>query len=164
MDWQSHLQRDEQILWQGRPAPRCYTFRNWKLALIGLILFLVSSFWQMLGLQLAEDGYAWHLVFIPMPLVVASFVMGPGQLLLARLEWERIFYCLTDRRLLLQYGFPKKRIREIPRSVISSWKQKGYGEQLASIRIQHQTGKGFTILHCLEQPQNFLDNFDQSTL
>lgn len=157
MDWQRQLLPDEKVLWQGRPAPRCYTFRNWKLATIGLVLFLVSSFWQMLGLQLADEGYAWHLILIPLPLVVATFIMGPGQILLARLEWERLFYCLTDQRLLQKVGFLKRRIRVIPRSEIISWQQKRHGEQLASVRLQLQAGQGYIILHCLEQPQSFFD-------
>ena len=124
MDWQKHLQEDEQLLWQGRPAPRCYTFRNWKLALIGVLLFLVSSFWQTLALQLVEDVHGWTLALIPVPLVVASFMMGPGQLLLMRIEWERIYYCLTHKRLLLQHGILKNKVQEIPLDEIVNWKQK----------------------------------------
>jgi len=164
MDWQRHLREDEPLLWQGRPAPRCYTFRNWKLALIGVFLFLVSSFWQMLGLRLVEDGHDWTLALIPVPLVVASFIMGPGQLLLARIEWERIYYCLTDKRILLQHGILKNRIQEIPLSDIVNWKQKKYGEHLSSIRVQFKPDKKFTVLHCLEQPQYLIDQLDQLTL
>lgn len=164
MDWQRHLQEGEQLLWQGRPAPRCYTFRNWRLALIGVLLFLVSSFWQMLGLQLVEDGHAWPLALIPVPLVVISFIMGPGQLLLARIKWERIFYSLTDKRLLLQHGILKNKIQEIPLGEVANWQQKKYGEQLASVRIQLNSGNKFTVLHCLEQPQNLIDRLDQLAL
>ena len=50
------LEEDETLLWQGRPAPRCYTFRNWKLAAAGTALFLACSFWLMLGYQLVQAG------------------------------------------------------------------------------------------------------------
>lgn len=163
MDWQSYLRQDEEILWQGRPAPRCYTFRNWKLALIGLFLFLASSFWLMLGLQLVSDGHSPLLSLIPVPLVVASFLMGPGQLLAARIGWERLFYCLTDERVLIQHGLLKGKVREVPREEIDAWKRKRHGEQLASIRLQHRTGKGHIILHCLEQPQFLLDHLEKKT-
>lgn len=163
MDWQDYLKPDEEIVWQGRPAPRCYTFRNWKLAAIGLILFLVSSFWLMLGWQLVEGGHSRFLILIPLPLVIIAFIVGPGQILKARFEWERIFYCLTDDKLLVQYGLLKSKVREIPRTEIASWQQKRYGEHLASIRIQHRAGNLFTVLHCIEQPQHFLENLDHST-
>jgi len=156
MDWSRHLQGDERLLWQGRPAPRCYTFRNWKLALIGLCLFLLGSVWQMLGVQLATDGHAWYLAWIPAPLVCIAFILGPGQILLARIEWERLFYALTDRRVLIQYGVLKNRVRAIPREEITSWQQRRYGEQLASIRLLQAGGKGAPILHCLEQPHPLL--------
>ena len=55
-DWQWPLAEGETLLWQGRPAPRCYTFRNWKFAAAGTALFLACSFWMMLGLQLEETG------------------------------------------------------------------------------------------------------------
>jgi hypothetical protein len=163
MDWQAYLQANDQIVWQGRPAPRCYTFRNWKLALIGVLLFLGSSFWLMLGLQLADNGYAWYLTMIPLPLVVASFIMGPGQLLLARMEWERLFYCLTESKLLIQHGLLRKQVLEISRDEIISWQQKRQGEQLSSIRLQYQAGKRVAILHCLEQPQQFTRHLDPPT-
>jgi len=64
----------------------------------------------------------------------------------------------------MQLGFLKKRICEIPLSEIDEWKQKRHGEHLASIRIQHQHGKMFSVLHCLEQPQNLIDTFNRLTL
>ncbi|HKJ05297.1 MAG TPA: PH domain-containing protein [Geopsychrobacteraceae bacterium] len=157
MDWQQYLQKNERILWQGRPAPRCYTFRNWKPAVFGLVLFLASSFWLMLGLQLMKDGFSPALTLIPLPLVVVSFMLGPGQVLLARIEWEHLYYCLTDQKLLIQSGVLRNQVRAISRTEIAAWQQKRYGQQLASIRIELQTGKHAVFLHCLEQPQIFLD-------
>ena len=163
MDWQAYVQPEERILWQGRPAPRCYTFRNWKPAVIALLLFLVGSIWQMLALQGAEDGSSRTLMLIPLPLIVASFLIGPGQLVKARLEWEQVFYCLTDRKLLIRSGLLRRRIRELPRSEIASWQQKRYAEQLASISIRHRTRPGVTMLHCLEQPQYLLAKLEPAS-
>lgn len=163
MDWQPYLRQEEEIIWQGRPAPRCYTFRNWKLAAIGLFLFLTSSFWLMLGYQLASDGHSPLLLLFPIPLVLASFFMGPGQILAARIGWERLFYCLTQERVLIQHGLLKGKIREVPRQEIAAWQQKKHGAQLASVRLQHRSGKRHIILHCLEQPQYLLDQLDKKT-
>lgn len=156
MDWSAQLLPEERIIWQGRPAPRCFTFRNWKLAGIGLLLFLLCSFWLMLGLQLSDDGHPWFLVLIPLPLVIASFLAGPGQILLARIAWERRFYCLTERRVLIRCGLLRDHYRSIPLGEICSWQQKRYSEQLASIRLRHAAGAQQTVLHCLEQPDRFL--------
>lgn len=84
------LSEGETLLWQGRPAPRCYTFRHWLQALIGSVLFLASSFWLMVGVQLIRaEGHSLWLLPVPVLLVVGAFVVGPGQLLLARIRWEK---------------------------------------------------------------------------
>ncbi len=86
------LDPDEILLWQGRPAPRCYVFRHWLQALVGSVLFLASSFWLMVGYQLVEaHGYNRWLLAVPGLLVLFSFLVGPGQIILARLTWEKVF-------------------------------------------------------------------------
>ncbi len=150
------LEDDEALLWQGRPAPRCYTFRNWKLALAGTALFLACSFWMMLAIELVEaENYSPALVMMTLPLVVATFMLGPGQLLVARLRWEKLFYALTDQRLLVRSGVVSARIRSYPADQISSWQLRRFGEQLASIRIL-RGDEAPVILACLEQPHNLL--------
>jgi hypothetical protein len=97
------LNDNEKLLWQGRPAPRCYTFRHWFQALIGTVIFLASSFWLMVGMQLAKaEEVPSVLLIAPLLLAVVAFFVGPGQLIFARLRWERIFYALTDQRLLVR--------------------------------------------------------------
>jgi hypothetical protein len=161
MDWSEQLLREESILWQGRPAPRCYTFRNWGLASLGLVLFLLSSFWQMLGMQLVEDGHPWYLALLPVPLVIGSFLLGPGQILWARFAWERLFYCLTERRLLIRSGVWQVKVRQISLEEIESWQQRRHGEHLASIRLVQSRGK-YIILHCVEQPQYLIAHLEQA--
>ncbi len=122
IDWP--LEPGETILWQGRPAPRCYTFRNWKLVLAGTALFLACSFWLMLGAQLVEaEGYSSVLILMTLPLVLATFFLGPGQLLLARWRWEKLFYALTEERLLVRTGLISAQIFSYARSEITGWQQ-----------------------------------------
>ncbi|PLX88753.1 MAG: hypothetical protein C0618_03580 [Desulfuromonas sp.] len=156
MDWTSFLTDNETILWQGRPAPRCYTFRHWKLAALGLMLFLLSSVWQFLALELVEDGHVWWLVLIPAPLVVISFLIGPGQILLARMEWEHLFYCLTDQKLLIKKGLLKRQVGSVSHRQIQHVHQRRYSDSLASVRLQDGHGQTLAILNCLEQPQHLL--------
>lgn len=161
--WQWPLQEDEALIWQGRPAPRCYTFRNWKLALAGTALFLASSFWMMLAVQLVKtDAYSPLLVVITLPFVAATFCMGPGHLLLSRWRWEKLFYALTDRHLLVRDGLLTARIRSYPRHQISGWQQRRFGDALASIRIL-RGDEAPLILACLEQPQGLLQHLPQQT-
>ena len=142
---QGELGDGETILWQGRPAPRCYTFRLWKQALAGSILFLTSSFWLMLALQLIKDGHPFWLILLPMPLIAGSFVFGPVQILLARWRWPKIFYQLTDQRLILDPG-QATHINEI-----LDVKVKKQGKDLASLRIEIADGEPL-IIRCIEQP------------
>ena len=55
MDWNPHLEPGETVRWEGRPAPRCYTFRNWKHSLVGLLLLILTGFWQVMSFGLARD-------------------------------------------------------------------------------------------------------------
>lgn len=156
MEWP--LEDGEALVWQGRPAPRCYTFRNWKLALAGTALFLACSFWLMLGYQLVEaENHSSVLILMTLPLVVATFCLGPGQLLLARWRWEKLFYALTDQRLLIRSGLLVAEVRSYPKEEITGWQQRRFGEQLASIRILRGDAAPL-ILACLEQPQHLIQH------
>jgi len=159
LDWQWPLTAGEELLWQGRPAPRCYTFRNWKLAAAGTALFLACSFWMMLGLQLEEfHEYRLILLIFTVPLVVATFLLGPGQLLLARWRWENIYYAFTDQRILLRDGLLQPRISSYPAADISGWQQRRFGEQLASVRILRGDETPL-VFACIEYPQNLTRHF-----
>jgi hypothetical protein len=156
LDWAWPLEEGETLLWQGRPAPRCYTFRNWKLSAAGTVLFLACSFWMMLGVQLVEtENYSMLLVVISLPLVVATFLLGPGQLVLARWRWEKLFYAVTDQRLLVRDGLLTVQFRSFTLDEISGWQQRRFSENLASIRIL-RGDEAPQILACLEQPQLLL--------
>ncbi len=139
----------EKILWQGRPAPRCYTFQYWKQALLGSLLFLTSSFWLMFALELTRDAQPFWLALLPLPLIVGSFVFGPWQILLARWRWPRIFYRLTETQLLFSVGKP------VPLARIIDIKMMKQGANLASLRVTVEDSSP-AIIHCIEQPHQLL--------
>jgi hypothetical protein len=145
-----NLAKGETVLWQGRPAPRCFTFRYWKQAIAGSALFLASSFWLMLALQLIKDGQPVWLGFLPLPLIVGSFVFGPLQILIARWRWPKIFYQLTDQQLSASCGW------KASLSEISELKIKKHGEYLASLRIV-AAKTDVLLVSCIEQPQILVD-------
>ncbi|MCF6180283.1 MAG: hypothetical protein L3J63_13000 [Geopsychrobacter sp.] len=137
---------DESILWRGRPAPRCYTFRLWKQAIAGSILFLVSSFWLMNALQLIRDGYPLWLLLFPVPIIAGSFIFGPMQIIMARWRWPHIFYVMTETHLLAPHV-------AVPLASVVEVKMKKQGDKLASLRIGSASGQKL-ILYCIEQPDS----------
>ncbi|WP_020676090.1 hypothetical protein [Geopsychrobacter electrodiphilus] len=146
---QHRIDTDEKVLWQGRPAPRCYTFRLWKQALAGSALFLISSFWLMLALQLRGDGYPFWLVMLPIPLLLVSFILGPLQIPVARWRWAKIFYQLTETRIIFS------NTRSVRLIDIEGLKTRKFGAQLASFRVENNQGKAI-VLHCIEYPDMLL--------
>lgn len=146
------LEEGETLLWQGRPAPRCYTFRNWKQATLGTLLFLACSFWSFLGFELSESETQLLVIgLITLPLTMTTFFLGPGQLVLARWRWEKLFYALTDRRLLIREGLVSVRRRSYPRGTITGYQLRRFTEELASVRILRGKQPPL-VLACLEQP------------
>ena len=148
----------EKILWQGRPAPRCYTFRHWLQATIGTLIFLASSFWTMVGLQLVRaEGYSLGLIIAPILLAIIAFFVGPGQIILARWRWEKIFYVLTDQRLMVRNRIFGDKTFSYQMDLFKSYKHKKYGKQLSSYRFSFKGSKPI-VLECLEHPENLLDH------
>jgi len=153
----------EIIVWEGRPAPRCYTFRHWLQAAIGTVLFLASSFWFMVGIQLIRaQGYSWGLAVAPFLFALVAFCIGPGQLILARLRWEKIFYALTDQRLLVRNRLVGNKISDYPLANFKQFQQKKYGRQLVSLRLSFKGSPAIT-LECLEYPENLLKRLPVKT-
>jgi hypothetical protein len=147
------LADDETLCWQGRPAPRCYTFRHWLQALIGTVLFLASSFWLMVGVQLVRDqGLSAWLLPVPALLVAGSFAVGPAQLIVARLRWEKIFYALTDRRLLVRNSLFGRRVKSFELRDYRRYRTRKYGKKQLSLRMSFAGGRS-VVLECLEHPE-----------
>ncbi len=150
LEWR--LEDGETLLWQGRPAPRCYTFRHWLQALIGSVLFLASSFWLMVGMQLIKtQNLSLWLLPLPILLVLGSFCVGPGRILLARWRWGGIFYALTDRRLLVRQRLFSRAVSDYRLEHYRRCKTRKYGENLASLKMFFRN-RPPVLLECLEYP------------
>ena len=155
------LTEGETILWQGRPAPRCYTFRHWLQATIGTVLFLASSFWLMIGVQLIYyQGHSWWLAAAPFLLTVVAFFIGPGQLALARLRWEEIYYALTDQRLLVRNKLIICKSATYQMDDFKKYKQKNYGKNLLSLKLFFKDFPPVT-LECLEHPELLINHLPE---
>lgn len=103
----------EHLVWQGRPAPRCFTFRDWGRSLFWLAVFAFAGVWQWAGWVIyADSGQAlWAmipLVLLPLVLLLLAFCLSVGRIARARLEWEHVFYVLSAENLRIQCGIPRR--------------------------------------------------------
>lgn len=147
--WNNLLQPDEQIVWQGRPAPRAYTFRNWRWSMQAIAGLAMVLFFRQ-GTGPLQVDYAVDRWWTWAGLLVGLWA-GVGHLLWARLEWEHVFYLLTDQRLVTVSGLWGQHCRELPLPELEEVEQHAIGEALATVKV---TGGGRRlILHCLEHPQ-----------
>lgn len=149
------LAADETILWQGRPAPRAYTFRNWRHALFGLALFLPCLLWQVVGIDLAAGGAPPWVAWVPLPFNLGALYLAFGQLLIARLEWERVYYAVSDRALYQCCGFFRPRIDRLPLTAALTVKKRVLGPNLATVRIANREGESLTFA-AIEHPELLL--------
>ena len=118
MDWGPFFAEGEIAEWQGRPAPRCFTFRHWKQALFGLFFLVVCVAWLLVGMQVAAEYQKPWLGLLPIPFVAIGAYLAFGPLLIARLEWENVYFALTDRRLVTLRGVRRQQLVAVNREDI----------------------------------------------
>ncbi|NIQ96855.1 MAG: PH domain-containing protein [Desulfuromonadales bacterium] len=149
MDWSPYLEDGETVRWQGRPAPRCYTFRNWKHSLFGLALLLMSLLWLSLGLHLAP-GKLWG--WLPLPFALGGLYLSGGHLLWSRLQWEGVFYAVTDRRVIVRKSLPQS-VLDCPLAEIAFFQVRPFGDNLGTIRITVEGRDAPLVMPCIEYPE-----------
>jgi len=153
MDWKSCLEEGEALRWEGRPAPRAFIFRNWKHSLFGVLLLLISAYWQIVGMQLAAVYQLPWLIWIPIPFLLIGLYLGGGHLLLARMEWEQVFYAVTDRRLLARRGLFRQRVESLELSELTGFRVKPLGSELATLRACVGSSGSSLVFVAVEYPQ-----------
>ena len=151
----------EEIRWEGRPAPRCYTFRNWRHSFFGLVLLPVCSYWQYSGLGFAEEYEIFWLAWLPLPFLLMALYLTIGHFLQARLEWNHVYYAITDCRLLVQRGLLTRRIESLELQDITYFRLTPQGEQLGTLQIRKGEDKPLT-LHCVEHPRQATDLLEEA--
>lgn len=162
MIWDAHLDAGEQVRWEAKPAPRCYTFRNWKHSLFGLLLVLLAAWWLSIALQLAAV-YRWPwLPLLPVPVWLVGLYLAFGHLLLARLEWDRVFYAVTDRRILLRRGLRRERLDSLALDQIAYFCLQPQGEQLGTVFITSRDKAVRLRVCCIEQPRQLTDLLEEA--
>lgn len=157
MDWQNELEPDEMVLWEARPAPRCFTFRNWRHSIFGLIFLLLATWWQSVGMTMAAVYELPWLAWLPIPFVVFGLYLGILHHLVARLEWDKVAYLLTDRRILARRGFFRPRQQCLSMERLTYFRMKPLGESLGSFQIYGETKDERVDLLCVEYPRRLVD-------
>ena len=156
------LQDGELLRWEGRPAPRCYTFRHWRHALFGLVLTAICAVWAWLGAQqAAEQGWLW-LAWVPLPFLGYALWLAGGQLLAARLEWLQVAYAVTDRRVMVRRGLLKVREGELLLAQVTWFRLEPHGEELGTLRIRGGADDPVLVLHCIEYPRRPAELLEQA--
>ncbi|PLX71896.1 MAG: hypothetical protein C0614_14215 [Desulfuromonas sp.] len=145
---------DHEILhWQGKPMPRCFVFRNWKHSVFGLLFLLLCSYWQYLAVQMATEYAITWLALLPLPFVLIGFYLGIGHHLLARLEWNRVQYAVTDRRLLVSRGLFKVKLSELSIDAVRYFRLDYQGRELGTVKVFGSELDSRLVLHCIEYPR-----------
>ncbi|BCR05252.1 hypothetical protein DESUT3_23210 [Desulfuromonas versatilis] len=162
MDWSSYLEAGEVLRWEGRPAPRCFTFRNWKHSLFGILLLVLALYWQVVGYQLAKVYEAAWLGWMPLPFIIIALYLSVGHLVLARLEWEKVYYAVTDRRILALRGLRSIRFQSMPLAQLSYFRIKPLGESLGTVRVSCSDSPSPLVVCCIEHPRSMTDLLEEA--
>lgn len=150
------LEHDEKIRWEGRPAPRCYTFRHWRHSCFGLLFMSICAYWQFLGLDMAEEYALFWLAWLPVPFLLMGLYLTVGHLLQARLEWTHVCYVITDRRLIVQRGLLSRRIDSLKLQELTYFSLHRQGDQLGTVHV-YKGEERLMLLHCIEYPHQATD-------
>jgi hypothetical protein len=157
MRWKNILELDEPLCWEGRPAPRCYVFRNWIHSFFGLVLLLVTAFWQESGIEMAAEYQSIWLAWLPLPFLLLALYLTFGHIILSRFEWNRVYYAVTDRRLLIQRGLFQLRVISVALEDVTYFRLQPHGKALGSFKIYSQGEARSLSFLCVEYPQKVVD-------
>lgn len=140
--------------WEARPAPRCYTFRNWRHSLFGLTLLLLAGAWLAVGYGLdVEAGRTFYRLF-PLPVVAVGLWLTIGHLFAARIEWSRVWYAMTDERLLVHRGLLRQRWFSLPLAELVWFRLNLLSPELGTVTVRAgSAGEDRLLLTCIEQPR-----------
>lgn len=153
MDWSALLHEGEVLRWEAKPAPRCFTFRNWRRSVFGILLLLLAVYWEAVGLSVGAAYSLPFLGWIPVPFIFAGLYLSLGHLLVARLEWDRVFYALTNRRILVRRGLLRRRQLVLELEDLRYYSIRRHGEELASISVVGGDPPVTLSIPCLEYPE-----------
>jgi len=162
MNWDEYLHESESVVWQGRPAPRCFVFRNWLHSVFGLVILILTIGWFIFGLHLGSEEQNAFISLLPVPFLFVGIYLTFGHLLLSRFEWEHVFYAMTDRRLIAIRGLFNRRMESVALVDVIWFELRPLGEQLGTVRIRCRDLEQKLTLSCIEHPRKLTDLLEES--
>ncbi len=109
----------------------------------------------MVGYHLVvQDNLSRWLLAIPGVLILVSFLIGPGQIMWARIRWENIFYALTEQHLLVIQHRDRQRVQRYLLKNLICCKKRKYGKNQVSYRLSFNDQR-VVIVECLEHSDLF---------
>jgi hypothetical protein len=102
--FKADLQKDEKIIWSGRPEPQWFTTEDFLLVPFSLVWGGFAYLWEASVLQIYfkhPNGGALFMVFwgIPFVLIGSNFIFG--RFFYRRWLQNNIFYAVTNQRVLI---------------------------------------------------------------
>ncbi|MFO7765015.1 MAG: hypothetical protein R6V33_01135 [Pelovirga sp.] len=145
------MRHNEDLLWQGRPAPRCYLMRHWRSQIICIVALVISIYLFVAAFQ--RDFSVTTLTLLLLP-VLFFLALGPVHLIVRRRRWESVFYAVTSQRLLIQRG-ANQQISCYPLTKLQAVAIHSYTEHLADVELIFADSRPI-LFECLEEPENCL--------
>lgn len=145
------LRHNEELLWQGRPAPRCYLMRHWRSQVFCIVALVIFICLYVAALQRDFSVMTLTLVLLP---VLIFLALGPARLIVRRRRWESVFYAVTSQRLLIQHGL-NQQISSYPLIKLQMVAIHSYSERLADLEMTCVDFRP-VVFECLEEPDNCL--------
>lgn len=148
-NWSLHA--DEVLLWQGRPAPRCYLFRHFRSLLSAILVGVGAAFLLWWG---GDKSFSAPVAVFPVLILLLSIIFGPVRLLYLRIRWESIYYAVTGTSILIRNQADRPAARydlELLTKIVTH----EITPRLADIDLTFRGG-GTVRLKCLEHPESCL--------
>ncbi len=109
---QMFLNKNEKVIYEGRPSIASYIVRPIVVGLIYTIFFGLPIFFILAAVGAFVIGLIWLSFILLVALVLP--------LIFSILRWSRTYYALTDRRVTHTYGLFSRQSADIPVSKIMS--------------------------------------------
>ena len=84
-----------------------------------------------------------------------------GHLVQARLEWNHVYYAITDRRVIVQRGLVRPQTNFIALTDLTYFSLHRQGEQLGTLRV-HSGMAQQLVLHCIEHPHRATELLEEA--
>jgi len=112
------LARDERLLWSGVPKQGVFLRRSDLLAVpLSLMLGGFAFFWER-SVSTAKDAPIFMILW-GVPFVLMGLYMIVGRFFADAYQRKRMFYGVTDQRVIILAGFFSREVKSLPLSTLS---------------------------------------------